>query len=111
VEVANRHYKTDLKKNFDRSIQQNRQTRKRYALEKASDSFIMAVPDIIKRCGKQTKVEVAESAVVQLVHRQRSASRAGWKKLFKLLSEDLQQLERSIGRDKFFDILRIKTCW
>jgi putative transposase len=52
---------------------------------------------------------VAESAVVQLVQKQRRCQpRLGGKKLFKLLSEDLQQLERSIGRDKFFDILRDK---
>jgi putative transposase len=44
-----------------------------------------------------------------LVHRQRRYQpRLGGKKLFKLLSEDLQQMERSIGRDKFFDILRGK---
>lgn len=44
-----------------------------------------------------------------MVHRQRRYQpRLGGKKLFKLLSEDLQQMERSIGRDKFFDILRGK---
>jgi putative transposase len=40
--------------------------------------------------------------------RRRDQPRLGGKKLFKLLSDDLQQLERSIGRDKFFDILREK---
>jgi putative transposase len=40
--------------------------------------------------------------------RRRDQPRLGGKKLFKLLSDDLQQLERSIGRDKFFDILRDK---
>lgn len=32
--------------------------------------------------------------------------RIGGKKLYKLLKEDLDKLESSIGRDKFFDILR-----
>ena len=44
-----------------------------------------------------------------MVHRHRRCQpRLGGKKLFKLLNEDLQQLQRSIGRDKFFDILRNK---
>ena len=58
---------------------------------------------------EETKTAVAESVVVQLVQkRRRDQPRLGGKKLFKLLSDDLQQLERSIGRDKFFDILRDK---
>ena len=32
----------------------------------------------------------------------------GGKKLYKLLKTDLEKLESSIGRDKFFDILRKK---
>ena len=58
---------------------------------------------------EETKVAIRESVVVQLVQKhRRKQPRLGGKKLFKLLSDDLQQLERNVGRDKFFDILRDK---
>lgn len=58
---------------------------------------------------EESKVIVAEDIVLQLVHEQRRYQpRLGGKKLYKLLGKDLNQLERSIGRDKFFDILRDK---
>jgi transposase InsO family protein len=45
--------------------------------------------------------------VVELVHAiRRHQPRIGGKKLYKLLKEDLVMMEGSIGRDKFFDILR-----
>ena len=45
--------------------------------------------------------------VIELVHRIRHYQpRIGGKKLYKLLKDDLDNLEGSIGRDKFFDILR-----
>lgn len=46
---------------------------------------------------------------MKLVQQQRRYQpRLGGKKLYKLLGEDLNNLGRSIGRDKFFDILRDK---
>ena len=48
-----------------------------------------------------------EDLVIKLVNEvRRYQPRIGGKKLYKLLSDDLRQLQRSIGRDKFFDILR-----
>jgi transposase InsO family protein len=58
---------------------------------------------------EKRQVEVSEDRVLRLVQEQRRYQpRLGGKKLYKLLGEDLHQLGRSMGRDKFFDILRDK---
>ena len=44
--------------------------------------------------------------IVRLVQKERRwQPRIGGKKLYKLLKEDLSQMEGSMGRDKFFDLL------
>lgn len=51
--------------------------------------------------------ELQEDVVIKLVQEiRRYQPRIGGKKLYKLLKDDLDKLEGSIGRDKFFDILR-----
>lgn len=51
--------------------------------------------------------ELQEDVVIKLVQGiRRYQPRIGGKKLYKLLKDDLDKLEGSIGRDKFFDILR-----
>jgi transposase InsO family protein len=50
---------------------------------------------------------LAADFVLQLVReKRRYQPRIGGRKLYKLLQPDLDQLEKNIGRDKFFDILR-----
>lgn len=45
--------------------------------------------------------------ILKLVHHQRRwQPKIGGKKLYKLLKSDLEQLDESIGRDKFFNLLR-----
>jgi putative transposase len=52
-------------------------------------------------------VEFGEDMVIKLVQDiRRYQPKLGGKKLYKLLKPDLDKLEGSIGRDKFFDILR-----
>jgi putative transposase len=44
--------------------------------------------------------------ILKLIHKERRYQpKIGGKKLYKLLTEDLQQLNKAIGRDKFFDLL------
>ena len=51
--------------------------------------------------------ELQEDIVVKLVQEIRHYQpRIGGKKLYKLLKDDLDKLQGSVGRDKFFDILR-----
>jgi transposase InsO family protein len=51
--------------------------------------------------------ELQEDMVIKLVQEiRRYQPRIGGKKLYKLLKDDLDKLRGSIGRDKFFDILR-----
>lgn len=51
--------------------------------------------------------ELQEDMAIKLVQEiRRYQARIGGKKLYKLLKEDLDKLQGSIGRDKFFDILR-----
>ena len=51
--------------------------------------------------------EIKEDMVIKLVQEiRRYLPRVGGKKLYKLLKEDLDKLPGTIGRDKFFDILR-----
>lgn len=51
--------------------------------------------------------ETQEDIVIQLVQEiRRYQPKLGGKKLYKLLKEDLDKLPGTIGRDKFFDILR-----
>lgn len=54
-------------------------------------------------------METSKDIVLRLVQEHRRYQpRLGGKKLYKLIRPDLGQLERRIGRDKFFDILRGK---
>jgi len=51
--------------------------------------------------------EIKEDMVIKLVQEiRRYLPRIGGKKLYKLLKEDLDKLPGTIGRDKFFDVLR-----
>lgn len=51
--------------------------------------------------------ELQEDIVIKLVHSiRRYQPRIGGKKLYRLLKDDLEKLSGTIGRDKFFDILR-----
>ena len=50
---------------------------------------------------------VREEMVLELVHEvRRQMPRIGTRKLLELLKEDLDQFEKSVGRDKLFDMLR-----
>ena len=57
--------------------------------------------------GAKTAIGLREDMVIKLVQDIRCYQpKIGGKKLYKLLKTDLDKLEGSIGRDKFFDILR-----
>jgi len=65
------------------------------------------------RCGYYKSLEaktasvLQEDLIIRLVHDiRRYQPKLGGKKLYKLLHPDLDKLQGSIGRDKFFDILR-----
>ncbi len=58
-----------------------------------------------KRC--EQKNIFIENTIVQLVkERRRKLPKSGGRKMYSLLKDDLKNLNKSIGRDKFFDILR-----
>jgi len=50
---------------------------------------------------------VGKEQILQLIsHKRNKMPRIGGRKLYRLLYQDLQQLDHPVGRDKFFDILR-----
>jgi len=75
------HYKTDLKKNFgQKPFKQNRQTRK-VRLEKACRFFIMAVPDIIKRCRNKQRLKSLKVLLFNCSQTEKMPAAAGWKEI------------------------------
>lgn len=60
-----------------------------------------------KSLKKEIKKELLQEIVLQLVIEKRKLMpRLGGKKLYWMLKPDIMELDESIGRDKFFDILR-----
>lgn len=67
----------------------------------------------VKETGKQT---VQDELIIELVRQVRGTNKKlGGKKLYHLLQADIHQIDASMGRDKFFDLLRkwgllVKRC-
>lgn len=62
-----------------------------------------------QRIKEACRVEVGKDMILKMVNKiRRFNPKMGGKKLYHLLKEDIHQIDESMGRDKFFDLLREK---